>query len=347
VERVLSTGKVRRGVVAALDLEKYDHRRFSKSLIRTTEGTFTDKLNPRIEIRRDAALEVPHILVLIDDPEKRIIEPLFDGGEGAVFDFELMMGGGRLKYYFVGDDEVIGGFASRLEWEASPGRFREKYGVDDDNVVLYAMGDGNHSFAAAQKFWEELREGIEDRELLRTHPARYALVEIVNIHDEGMEVEAIHRVLQEVNPEDVLKSLKSFFEAKGGRVEFDELEADPEEYHGISEPARQCIPYRHGGKTGLISITGSPYRIPAESLLEFLKDYEGWDERMRELFIHGEKVVTELSKKEDSIGFYLPKISREGLFKAVIEHGAFPRKSISIGHARDKKYYFECRRIRQ
>lgn len=200
-------GKTRSGLVVALDLEQYDYSRGSETLIRASEGTIVERIPPRLRIRKDAALELPHILVLIDDPQHTVIEPLADAATAGnrLYNFELMLGGGRIEGYMVRDAGRIQGVLRALEALADPTRFAEQYGADK-KPMLFAMGDGNHSFATAKANWEALKQTLSPAEQ-ENHPARYALVELENIHDEGILFEPIHRVLFNLDPEKALRWL--------------------------------------------------------------------------------------------------------------------------------------------
>ena len=195
VERTIGTG-VRRGLIAALDLEEYDYHQGAQSLIRATEETVLDRLPPRIAIRKDAVLEAPHIMVLIDDPEKTVIEPITEAisDSDKLYDFDLMMDGGHITGYRVADSAEIERILNALSKLADPEVFQDKYGISSDKgVLLFAMGDGNHSFATAKACWDSLKKDLSDDEK-KNHPARYALVELVNVHDDSLMFEPIHRV---------------------------------------------------------------------------------------------------------------------------------------------------------
>ena len=214
VDRSTPDAPSRLGLMAALDLEQYDYGKDSGSVIRATEGTVIDRLPPRIRIRENAALESPHILVLVDDPDYSLIEPLARETDRMekLYDFSLMMGGGRIKGYHVTDSGLLSRLAAALDKLADRKRFAEKYCVDDDcPLLLYAVGDGNHSLAAAKACWENLKSALTPVQL-QNHPARFALVELVNIHNEGIRFEPIHRVLYNVNVSALLDAAKAYFE---------------------------------------------------------------------------------------------------------------------------------------
>ncbi len=325
VERTLASGRVRKGLVAALDLEGYDYSPDSKSLIRPTEGTYIDKVHTRVEVREKAPLEASHILVLIDDPEKTVIEPLFKKKLEKAYDFELMIGGGRVKGYRVDDEVLLEEVADSLrKLHKMEGRY------SGGNGILYAMGDGNHSFATAKTVWEKVKKdggGLD-------HPARYAVVELVNIHDPGLWVGPIHRVLSNVKAEDVLAEMESFFTGQGSV--FNVGEDSGEGHH---------IPYVSGSTRGTITIKKPKAMIETGSLEAFLDHYITVNRKAKVDFIHGEDVVYELGSRMGSVGFILPDWDKNEIFDYVTANGPFPRKTISMGRADEKRYYVECRKI--
>ncbi|SMF62699.1 Protein of unknown function [Alteromonadaceae bacterium Bs31] len=338
VKRQTSTGE-RRGVVLALDLEHYSYEKGVQSLIRATEGTIVDRLPPRIKVRRDAPLEFPHIMVLIDDPEKQIIEPLFDHATKSLYDFELMQKGGHIEGALVDNKDTIEGFAKKLHKLRDKATFQQKYQCGDQHEpLLFAMGDGNHSFATAKALWEELKTQ-QDFETIKDHPARYALVELVNLYDDSLVFEAIHRSVFNVNCEALLAGLSSYHQDKGSEVEF-HSEA-PALEHGT-----QLIEFCHQQKRGFISITNPAHQLATGSLQQFLDEYlEGLPEASLD-YIHGDNTACQLAQENGVISFLLPAMNKHELFKTVIFDGALPRKTFSMGEAQDKRFYMEGRRIK-
>lgn len=329
VERTQSDGKIRHGIVGMLDLEEYDFNKGSQSKIRATEGTIIERIPPRQKIRRNAPLELPHILMLIDDRNKSVIEPLI--GQKAdfekLYDFDLMLGGGHLKGYKVSDkakNDVLSGLDALADEDA----FAEKYGIPkgEKGVLLFAAGDGNHSLATAKTCWEELKQSLSADEI-ENHPARYALVELENIHDGALEFEPIQRVLFDVDPQDLMNSLMNYYSG-----------ASYEDNGG------QKIRYTYGGNEGTIYISGGPSNLPVGTLQQFLDEYMA-DKGGRIDYIHGDEVVRGLTEAENTIGFMVDAMEKNDLFTTVIKDGALPRKTFSMGEAADKRYYLECKRI--
>ena len=303
VERTLPSGAVRRGLVGKLDLECYDWAPGSATPVRATEGTVESRLPARVEVRRGATLEMPHIMVFIDDPENAVI-PSAAGGE-ALYDFELMLGGGHIR-----GSRVTGEAAERLTaaLEAPEGSVR------------FAMGDGNHSLAAAKRCWEQIKRNLPESEL-ETHPARYALAEIVNIHDEAVTFEPIHRVLLETVP-------RGFIEEAAAR---------------LPRGKGQAVTLLAGRREMEIETGMPPGALVAlvdELLGDWRREHGGEPD-----YIHGDEEARALGGKPSSVGVLLPRLEKAELFPYITEHGPYPKKSFSIGHARDKRYYLECRAI--
>jgi hypothetical protein len=347
VDRKTSEVESRKGLILALDLEQYDYNQGAQSLIRSTEGTILDRLPPRIKVRQNAPIELPHIMVLIDDPQRTVIEPLFNENLETVYDFELLENGGHLKGYRVAQPELINQVAAALEALADPEAYRAKYEVDDA-VMLYAMGDGNHSFATAKAIWEQLKNTAADPATMMNHPARYALVELVNVHDPGLEFEAIHRVLFNVNCVHIKQKMAEFFAARNMPFTF-ELCADLAEAQDIlaEKEGLHAFAIVLGGKFGVCAVENPEYTLTVATLQAFLDHYLQINPSARIDYIHGENSVTELGGRIGCAGFYLPAISKHDLFKTIARDGALPRKTFSMGEADEKRFYLECRRIKK
>ena len=348
LDRKTSHAASRRGLIVALDLEKYDYKPGSQSLIRATEGTIEDRLPPRIEIRKNAKIELPHIMVLIDDPDRTVIEPIFEKNLESVYDFELNAGGGHLKGWRVDALEDIASVFQSLEALSDQSTFDEKYGVSGKGVLLYAMGDGNHSLATAKSIWENLKAEGDLPESVMDHPARFALVELMNVHDEGLEFEPIHRVAFGVDGDELLVELKQFFADDGSAVAlelFDSLESAKRRLADL-EPnsSEHRVLWVAPGEYGLIRLSNPKRNLEVGNLQAFLDEYlDGKDSELD--YIHGEDVVEDLGSKVGNFGFILPGIGKSDLFKTVVLDGALPRKTFSMGEADEKRYYLEARRI--
>ena len=338
----------RKGLIVALDLEKYDYKAGSQSLIRATEGTIEDRLPPRIKIRENAKIELPHIMVLVDDPDCTVIEPLFEKDLSPIYDFELNAGGGHVKGWRVDANEDIASVFQSLEALSDQAAFDNKYGVSGKGVLLYAMGDGNHSLATAKSIWESLKAEAESLEAVMNHPARFALVELMNVHDAGLAFEPIHRVAFGVNGDELLVELKQFFADEGSEVVlelFDSLESAKKRLSGLDpNPREHRVLWVAPNEYGLIRLANPKRNLEVGNLQAFLDAYldktgSGLD------YIHGEDVVEDLGCKEGNVGFILPGIGKSDLFKTVVLEGVLPRKTFSMGEADEKRYYLEARRI--
>ena len=326
LERTQNDGKVREGIIGIVDLEDYSYEKGSQTLIRATEKTVIERIPPRMKVRENALLELPHIMILIDDDKKEIIENLknevneFD----KVYDFDLMQKGGHIKGYKLNNNS-INEVISKLEKLADKDNFEKKYNVHDKGVLLFAMGDGNHSLATAKACYEKLKETMSEEEYLNSK-ARYALVEIVNLHSEALEFEAIHRVLFDVDVENLISELYKYYDINedGNGQKFELITKDFDKTLYISNP-KSNIP------VGSIQIF----------LDEYLQNHKGKID-----YIHGEDVTKELGSKDNNIGIIFDAMEKGDLFKTVILDGALPRKTFSMGHANDKRFYLEARKIK-
>lgn len=328
IERQQSDGRIRHGLIGMVDLDAYDFTPGSGALIRATEGTVLDRIPPRARVRRNAPIELPHVMLLIDNPEATVIEPLTAAASGMkkVYDFDLMQNGGHIKGYQLSKDQMDA-VADALEGLCSEDAMHEKYGVSGVAPLLFAVGDGNHSLATAKACYEEQKKGLTEEEWKKL-PARYALVEVVNNHDDALQFEPIHRVVFGVKPEHLLSELKKFY---------------PNAYEGEGEG--HCFAYYYAGGRGHITIPDPAMQLCVGSVQSFLDTY------LKEFggevdYIHGDEVVEELGQKPGNIGIKLPAMGKEQLFKTVMADGVLPRKTFSMGHAQDKRYYIEARKIR-
>ncbi|MBE3119761.1 MAG: DUF1015 domain-containing protein [Candidatus Atribacteria bacterium] len=340
VERT-ALGKTRRGLVLCLDLERYDFTKGSTSLIRATEGTIVERLPPRMKIRTGAVLELPHILVLIDDPQRTVIEPVEKarGGLEKVYDFDLMLGSGHLTGYAV-SEALEAQVVTSLRGLAKPEVFAAKYGLSQDKpVLLFAMGDGNHSLATAKAVWERMKP-----EVGLDHPARYALIELENVHDEGLEFEPIHRVLFGLK-RDIFAALKGYFDANFTYTPVASAEEMIRRVDNAKGP-KQAIGLVGGGRDfGILEIANPSSNLPVGTLQAFLDPFinEGGADNID--YVHGGEIVCKLGAQPGNAGFYAPGMDKSDLFKTVILDGAFPRKTFSMGEAKEKRFYMEARKI--
>jgi len=339
VDRKTSHADSRKGLVVALDLDRYDYNKGSQTLIRATEGTIVERLPPRIKIRENAMIELPHIMVLIDDPDKTVIEPLFEKGLNTIYDFDLMKNSGHIKGYLVNDESLLNEISKALRKLADQETFNEKYGVSDKGVLLYAMGDGNHSLATAKAIWTRLKEnGADD-----TNPGRYALVELVNVHDTGLEFEPIHRVLFNVDKDNLLNAMTEYYSKEG--FSFKEFKDESDWENELKNTDSQKIGFVTKDGFGMIYVKNPKLNLAVGTLQNFLDVYLK-NSTAKIDYVHGFDVVTELGSKPSNMGFYLPKMSKHDLFKTVILDGALPRKTFSMGEADEKRFYLECRKIK-
>ena len=340
VERT-AMGRTRNGVMVCLDLERYDFNRGSINLIRATEGTIVDRLPPRIKIRSGAVMELPHILVLIDDPDHTVIEPLSTDKTDfeKLYDFDLMLESGHLTGYAV-NEAASNRIVAALRHLAKPEVFAAKYGTAPNlPVLLFAMGDGNHSLATAKAIWEQIKSTVG-----MDHPARYALVEIENVHDTGLTFEPIHRVLFNLN-KNLFDELTKEFGAHFYYTELDNMQEMVSRVDGAGGHVQTIGLVGAGKAFGVIEILRPSTNLAVGTIQKFLDRFlaEGGAEKID--YVHGREVVERLGLLPGNAGFYLAGMRKDELFKTVIMDGALPRKTFSMGEAREKRFYMEARRI--
>lgn len=340
VERTVH-GRTRRGLMLELDLEHYDYRSSSTSLIRPTEGTMVERLAPRIEVRRGAALELPHILVLIDDPQRTVIEPLgaTRGEFTRLYDTELMCGGGRVAGYAL--DAAHGARTVRaLQALASPEVFAARYGVPAGTPpMLFAMGDGNHSLATAKSIWDSAKAVVGP-----DHPSRHALVEVVNIHDGALDFAPIHRLLFGVTA-DVRQALADTF---GARVRC----ADVPSVAAMRARVTSALGARH-----VVGLIGPGARFSVVEVAEptatlAVGTYQAFVDALLERggarevdYVHGDDTLERLAMAEGCVGLHFAGLGKADLMRHVVHDGPTPRKTFSMGEAHEKRFYVEARRI--
>ena len=319
VERTLKNGVVRKGIVGVIDLEQYDYNADSKSAIRATEQTVLERIPPRVEIRRNASMELPHVLLLCDDEKERIIESLLakKAELPIVYDFDLMEGGGHITGWLLQGEAVASVNEAIAAYEAD---VLAKYEASGKAPMTYAVGDGNHSLATAKACYEELKakQGAEN---VANHPARFALVELENIYDEAQVFEPIHRLLTEVDVKDLLAYLEKEIGGNGTAIE-----------------------WFANGESGKLTINDENGELPLEVIQIALDKYLANNKGEID-YIHGDETLEELSQKENTIGFLMPNVTKNAFFENIVNNGVMPRKTFSMGEAEEKRYYLEGRRI--
>ena len=333
IERQQSDGKIRHGLIGMVDLDAYDFTPGSGALIRATEGTVLDRIPPRAKVRRNAPIELPHVMLLIDDPDKTVIEPLTAAAEGMekVYDFDLMQDGGHIRGFKLSDKQ-IDAVANALEGLTTDEAMQKKYNVSGVAPLLFAVGDGNHSLATAKACYEEQKKGKTPEEYLAL-PARYALVEVVNNHDDALQFEPIHRVLFNVDCGAVLLALISWSDGNMAGICF-----------GNSKKQSFTLAGPH--IANVLSFEDPVAPLTVGTIDEFIEYFMARHKEARVDYVHDEPAVRALTK-QGGVGFLLPPFEKSDLFKGIVMGGVLPRKTFSMGHAEEKRYYIECRRIKE
>ncbi|MCI7124744.1 MAG: DUF1015 domain-containing protein [Agathobaculum sp.] len=327
----------RRGLVLAVDLETYDYQTGSASLVRPTEKTVVERIPPRLKVRQGASIELPHIMLLIDDPDRAIIEPLFaqTGSLEKVYDTDLMQGGGHITGWFLPAGAATEAVEAGFDKLSDRAVFNRKYGCTDAQALLpFAVGDGNHSLATAKAYWEEVKQGLSAAEQA-DHPARFVLAEVVNIHDESILIEPVHRVLFGVEPDELLDGLTDFYQSAGCKAYL--ADAPVENAH--------CYPLLAPGKAGVLVVEAPKWAIPVATLQTGLDAYLAQHPSVKIDYIHGEDVTRSLAAQPGNVGLLLPDIAKNDLFRGVVFDGVLPRKTFSMGEAHEKRYYMEAKAI--
>ena len=319
LRRTQSDGTVREGLVGAVDLLDYDYRPGSKPPIRATEGTVLERVPPRVDIRRGAKIELPHVMLLLDDPDKTVIEPLADlvTDKAPLYDFDLMQGGGHVTGYLL----------DRAKQKRVDDAL-DALTPDVDDPLIFAVGDGNHSLAAAKAYFEELCDTLGDEAL--SHPARYALVELVNLHSPALVFRPIYRAVFGADETDLTNALLSDVLA----ASVGNSDVKPTRLTVLTGKTPFEVTYPHG-----------THPLDVGTLQSFLDRYAAAHPGVTVDYIHGEEALASIVTERGAIGFLFPGMEKEQLFPAVSEKGALPRKTFSMGEARDKRYYLEARRI--
>lgn len=326
VDRTLADGKHRYGLVGMLDLESYDFRPCSDALTRATEETVPERIPPRMIIRRGAPMELPHAMLLIDDRAKTVVEPLFDrlGDYTRVYDHDLMQNSGHLCGYLL-DKAAMDAATGALEALITPKAMAERYGKAGLAPLLFAVGDGNHSLAAAKSCYEELKARL-GADAVKDHPQRYALCEVVNIFDDSLDFEPIYRTVVGIDPLKVTSDFEAYCAALSG------------------DAAPQAIRICFRGVDKTVTVSHPVASLAVGTVQTFLSGYT-LPQGAEVDYIHGEDVAVSISQKENAIAFLFDGMTKEELFSTVIADGSLPRKTFSMGHASDKRFYTEARRL--
>lgn len=317
LERTMPDGRIRHGLVGQIDLEEYDFTPGVPAHIRATEGTVLDRLPPRMKLLRNAALELPHVLLLCDDRKNEIMETAASVKERKVYDFDLMEGGGRIRGYLISGMGVgvVNSAISRYIMATEQGQ-------QVGNTMSFAVGDGNHSLASAKACWEEIKPTLTQEEQLE-HPARFALVELENIHDDAISFEPIHRVIKNVD-------IAAFLEA----------------FSALTVESGYPIVVKFGEETRTLYLDPAQSPLAVAILQPFLDEYISKHPEVSIDYIHGAEVVETLAKEPNTLGIILEGMDKASLFPGVLQKGVLPRKTFSMGEAREKRYYLEGKKRR-
>ena len=333
VERTEQSGRVRQGLVGKVDLEAYSYRRGAPCAVRPSESTVESRIPPRMKVRAGAALETPHIMMLADDPQRTLIEPVAAHKDELrkVYEGELMMGGGHIAGWAVEDPALLAQIDSALAALGSQEAFDAKYPAAAGKAPLtLAVGDGNHSLATAKAYWEELKKTLTP-EQAENHPARWCLAEVCNVHSDAIEIEPIHRVLFNVDCAAVLLALITWSD---------------ENMAGICFGGEKQQPFTLAGPhvANVLSFEDPTAPLTVGTIDEFIEYYLERHPEARVDYVHDEPAVRALCKK-GAVAFLMPPFAKGDLFKGVVMGGVLPRKTFSMGHAEEKRYYVECRKI--
>ena len=323
VDRKTDLHPSRKGLVAAVDLEQYSFEPGNKEKIRATEGTVLSRIPPRVRIRANSPVELPHVMLLIDDPEDTVIGQAIDSlkekNSKPIYDTDLFGKSGHVTGYFVNAqtdvfDKVTNALAELLD--------------RSEDKMLFAVGDGNHSLASAKAHWDNIKDDLDIKER-GDHPARFALVEIVNIHDAGLDFEPIHRVVFEKDRDELLSEALEFFKDNKASVGSEKISG-----------AQNIVFVSDKGEDKVLRIEDAPHTLAVGSIQMFLDKI-----RAEVDYIHSEDSVRSLAKGNVT-GILLPEVRKDSFFETIAREGVFPRKTFSMGEAFEKRFYLEAKMIR-
>lgn len=329
VERTLSNGKIRSGLVGLIDLEEYDYKEGTKTKVRATEKMILSRLPVRIEIRESIPIEVSHIMMVMDDRRDAVLGPLRKetAQMTPLYDFELMKGSGQLRGYLVTPQQADG-IDRRLDQLADPAEFQDKYNVEGEgqDVLVFAVGDGNHSLAAAKEYYENIKKSLS-KEKAAGHPARYALVELTNLNDPSLEFEPINRIVFGVDTVKFMRELERTYQVSYEPCEgcqfFDVYIGEESKRVWVKNPSSHVV-------TGTVQ----------NFIDTYIQEFSGKVD-----YVHGSSIVRQLAALRDNVGIIFPAIGKEKLFETILIDGILPRKTFSMGSAEDKRFYLECRKL--
>ena len=333
VERTQMDGSIRQGLVGAVDLEAYDYAPGTKPAIRPSESTVVERIPPRLKVRRGALLETPHVMMLADDSSKTLIEPIGLQKEKLplLYDGELMLGGGHLRGWAVEDPVYIAQIDAALAALADQAAFDRRWpAAAGQTPMVLAVGDGNHSLATAKAYWEELKPTLTEEER-QHHPARWCLAEVCNVHSPAIEIEPIHRVVFGVSAQELYEALDHWDQAQGRRTE---------------PSAQRCKLADRQGEIE-VALQNPPAPLTVDSVEAFLEEWLPQHPQAHVDYIHGASTALSLAARPGTptTAILLPDFAKADLFRGVVLGGVLPRKTFSMGHAEEKRYYNECRVI--
>ncbi|MBO4385417.1 MAG: DUF1015 domain-containing protein [Treponema sp.] len=341
IERKTAFGRVRKGLLCAVDLDSYEWKPFSKSLIRATEATIVERIPPRKEIRKGAPIESPHIMLLVNDPERLLVER---AGEAAkknapVYSGDLMLESGSITGWSLSSEGELSLVKDSL------GKLKAKNTDSDGSTFMFAVGDGNHSLATAKAVWDEYKAelkslGKSDEEIASC-PVRYALAEIVNIYDEGLTFEPIHRVVLGADKDELEGFLKDKMNAS---VSFAKDQSELEK-EVASSGGNFGLVYTAAGKTSYVLCKTSVKELLVSKIQPVLDEFLKGKDSCEIDYIHGSGEVFRLGAKEGNVTLLLPPVAKDSFFATINKTGPLPRKSFSMGEASEKRFYLECRRL--
>ena len=351
VERTTAYGRKRHGLVACIDLDTYEWKPFSKALIRATEATILERIPPRMEIRRGAPIESPHIMLLVNDPDHSLVEgtgeAVIKAGTAPCYEGPLMQNSGSIKGYPVKDEKALEIFENALS------KIAEKNTDKDGNVFMFAVGDGNHSLATAKAIWDEVKLNNGGKKLddgtvtvpagFENHNARFALIEIVNIFDTGLTFEPIHRVLFNIKPLDIINTIKDNLNGTVSEVSSKENLIDTVK----NSNADFGFVFTENGSQKYVLVKTEIKELAVARLQpvidNFLKSVNASKDQID--YIHGTEEVFRLGAKENTVAVLLPQVAKDSFFATINSRGPLPRKSFSMGEADEKRFYLECRKL--